>query len=89
MSDTPDMLIARAIRKADTRYFFEDYTKQAYAAIEALERAGYVIVPKVPTREMFDSAKKAIVYGQNKPGSVVLPIWEAMIEASPGPYGDD
>jgi hypothetical protein len=89
MSDTPDMLLAKAIRKADTRYFFEDYTKQAYAAIEALDRAGFTIVPKVPTREMFEAAKKAIVYGQNKPGNIVLPIWEAMIDAAPGPYGDD
>jgi hypothetical protein len=45
-------------------------------------------VPKYPTREMHDAAKKAIVYGQRKPGEVVGPIWDAMVEAAPGPYQD-
>lgn len=89
MTETaPEIILAKAIRKADTRYFFENYSKQAIAAIEALEKAGYAIVPKTPTREMYDAAKKAIVYGQRKPGEVVGPIWEAMLDAAPGPYQD-
>jgi hypothetical protein len=88
MADTPDLILARAIRTADTRYFFEDYTKQAQAAIEALERAGYLIVPRVPTRPMFDAAVKAIVYGTKRPGDIVLPIWNAMMDETPSPYGD-
>jgi hypothetical protein len=89
MTETaPEIILAKAIRKADTRYFFENYSKQAIAAIEALEKAGYAIVPKMPTREMYDAAKKAIVYGQRKPGEVVGPIWEAMLDAAPGPYQD-
>ena len=88
MSDTPDMILAKAIRKADRRYFFENYSEQAVAAIEALESAGYVIVPKRATREMYEAAKKAIVYGQRKPGEVVGPIWDAMIAAAPDAYQD-
>ncbi len=88
MSDTPETILAKAIRAADTRYFFENYTKQAVAAIRALEKAGFVIVPKYPTRDMHDAAKKAIVYGQRKPGEVVGPIWDAMVDAAPGPYQD-
>jgi hypothetical protein len=86
--DAPEIILAKAIRKADTRYFFENYSRQAVAAIEALESAGYAIVPKRATREMYDAAKKAIVYGQRKPGEVVGPIWEAMLDAAPGPYQD-
>jgi hypothetical protein len=86
--DAPEIILAKAIRKADTRYFFENYSKQALAAIDALEKAGYAIVPRYPTRDMYDAAKKAIVYGQRKPGELVGPIWEAMIDAAPGPYQD-
>jgi hypothetical protein len=88
MPETPDLVIARAIRKADTRYIFEDYTKQSHAAIDALERAGYVIVRRVPTREMFDAATKAIVYGTKRPADVVLPIWNAMLDETPSAYGE-
>jgi len=39
-------VIQDAIAKADSSYFFEDYTKQAKAVIAALEREGYKLVPK-------------------------------------------
>jgi hypothetical protein len=87
MPDTPDIIIARAIRDADKRYFFENYSDQAQAAIQALERGGYHIVPAVPSRTMFDAAVKAIVYGIKRPVDVVMPIWHAMLEARPSPFG--
>lgn len=88
MPDTPDLILARAIREADTRYFFENYSVQAQAAIQALERAGYHIVPAVPSRPMFDAAVKAIVYGTKRPGDIVLPIWNAMLDETPSAYGE-
>ena len=62
-----------------------------------LEADGWVLVEDaadadavvVNTCGFVEAAKKAIVYGQNKPGNIVLPIWEAMVEAAPGPYGDE
>jgi hypothetical protein len=88
MPDTPDLIVARAIRDADKNYFFEDYNLQAQAAIQALGRNGYVIVPVVPSRAMFDAAVKAILYGIKRPVDVVQPIWHAMLEARPSPFGD-
>lgn len=38
--------IENAISKADSSYFFEDYTKQAQAVIKALDAAGFTIVAK-------------------------------------------
>jgi hypothetical protein len=37
---------------------------------------------------MFDAAVKAIVYGTKRPGDIVLPIWNAMLDTRPSPYGD-
>lgn len=39
-------IIENAIYKADSSYFFENYTKQAQAVIKALDQAGYTIMPK-------------------------------------------
>lgn len=83
----PYMIMARAIKKADTRYFFEDYTKQANAAIKALNRAGYAIVPIHPTRDQVKAAVDALQYGVNRTQSVVEPVYRAMIDAAPDPYG--
>jgi predicted CoA-binding protein len=84
----PYMIMARAIKKADTRYFFEDYTKQANAAIRALNRAGYAIVPVRPNQEMVKAAVEALQYGVNRTQSVVEPLYRAMIDAAPDPYGN-
>ncbi len=81
------MIMAQAIKKADTRYFFEDYTKQANAAIKALNRAGYAIVPIHPTRDQVKAAVDALQYGINRTQSVVEPVYRAMIDAAPDPYG--
>ena len=39
-------VIETAIAKADNSYFFENYTKQAAAVLNAVEQAGYSIIPK-------------------------------------------
>lgn len=38
--------IAEAIKKADSSYFFEDYTKQAQAVLRAIESSGFALIPK-------------------------------------------
>jgi hypothetical protein len=83
MASTIGDIIASAIRDADRSYFFEDYSKQAGAVLRALERRGYVIVPKEPTKPMLKAARDSLVFGVNKSSDVVTPIFKAMIEAAP------
>ena len=45
MAKSPLTIIQDAIAKADSSYFFEDYTKQAQAVLAALDKAGYKLVP--------------------------------------------
>ncbi|GIL40429.1 hypothetical protein [Roseiterribacter gracilis] len=83
MASTIGDIIANAIRDADRSYFFEDYSKQASAVLKVLERRGYVVVPKDPTKPMLKAARDSLVYGVNKSSDIVTPIYKAMIEAAP------
>ncbi|MDX2103468.1 MAG: hypothetical protein EAZ99_10860 [Alphaproteobacteria bacterium] len=76
------MLIARAIKKADTRYFWEDYSKQADAVVQALAEQGLRIVPASPTAEMTRSAKEALQYGIQHKQDLVATIWRVMVAAA-------
>lgn len=78
-------VIAEAIKKADTSYFFENYTKQAAAVVAALKQHGYVVVPYYPTVDMVKAAMDELQYGQNKFTNVVMPIYLAMVKAAPKP----
>jgi TRAP-type C4-dicarboxylate transport system substrate-binding protein len=78
LSDT----IAQAIHKADTRYFFEDYTKQADAVLKALKQAGMVVVPLEPTAEAIQAGKDALKYGAQRPGDMLKTLYQAMINAA-------
>jgi thiamine biosynthesis lipoprotein ApbE len=73
--------IAAAIKDADKRYFFEDYTKQAKSVISALNQAGYAVVPAEPTPEMLEAAKTALTYGAQRPADLVKTIWSSMVKA--------
>jgi hypothetical protein len=60
--------IAQAIKKADTSYVFEDYTRQARAVIVALRAAGYEVVPAEPPDGLVEEAADALPSGRlNKP----------------------
>ena len=48
--------IENAISKADSSYFFEDYTKQAKAVISAIEAAGFSVI----ARDLADDLCKKI-----------------------------
>ena len=75
--------IAVAIRAADRRYFFEDYTAQATAVLSALKRAGLTIVPAQPTAEMMDAGKQGMRYGRQRPAELLKLIYQAMVGAAP------
>jgi TRAP-type C4-dicarboxylate transport system substrate-binding protein len=74
--------IAQAIHKADTRYFFEDYTKQADAVIKALKQAGMTVVPLEPTPEIIAAGKDSLKYGAQRPGDMLKALYQAMIGAA-------
>jgi len=76
-------VISEAIKKADTSYFFENYTRQANAVLTALRQNGYVVVPYYPTVEMVKAAMDELQYGQNKFTNVVMPIYLAMMKSAP------
>ena len=75
--------IAKTIRDADTRYFYENYGNQADAVIKALERANLILVPKEPTAAMMQAGVESLEYGTVKQGSVIRAIYEAMVEKRP------
>jgi len=78
LSDT----IAQAIRKADRRYFFEDYTAQADAVLKALRKAGMIVVPLEPTVDIIEAGKNSLKYGTQRPGDMLKTLYQAMIGAA-------
>lgn len=44
MAKSPLTIVQDAIAKADSSYFFEDYTKQAKAVLAALQSEGFKVV---------------------------------------------
>ncbi len=72
--------MAVAIRKADSSYFNEDYTKQANAALAALEKAGYVAVQKDFPRDIWQKAADAMKTGQMKPDEHVKNVYETILK---------
>ena len=70
--------IANTIQKADSSYFFENYTKQAAAVISMLESKGYLIVPKKPTEEMISAGENGIRSGKVKPAEHVQHVYTTM-----------
>lgn len=76
-------VIARAIRAADTRYFFEDYDRQAEAVIRALRENGFVMVPQEPSEPMLEAGSDALRYGRVNKFSTLRAIYKAMIQQRP------
>lgn len=74
--------IAKAIRKADNSYFFENYSKQAYAVLAALEREGFALMPIRPDEKMIKTGLEMIPSGRIKPENLVTRIYEAMVKSA-------
>jgi predicted CoA-binding protein len=80
MSEIQD-LIAGAIQKADSSYFFENYNKQAAAVLAALQKEGYAVVPKKPSEKQLAIGKAAVTSGRVKPSDLVEMIYSVMVNA--------
>jgi hypothetical protein len=80
MSHDIEAIIARAIKNADTSYFFEDYRKQSRAVVSALKKAGISLVVHPPTEEMLKAGVEAIPSGRVKPETVAERIYSAMVQ---------
>ena len=71
--------IAKAIKKADRSYFFEDYTKQARAVLKTLEQSGYTIVPLDPPKDLLRKVADTISTGSMKPEDHVRNVFRTLI----------
>lgn len=74
--------LARAIRRTDTSYFFENYSRQAEAAIIAMDQAGYALVRREPTKRMIDAGVEAMTLGVHHKGELVALVYTRMMDAS-------
>lgn len=73
--------IAKAIRKADKSYFWEDYDKQAKAVMACLQKEGYKLVPTKATEDQVEAGVNSIHSGRVKPHELVKWIYEGMVKA--------
>jgi hypothetical protein len=74
--------IAKAIKTADSSYFFENYTKQATAVLKALEREGFALLPVTPDEKMIKIGLDNIPSGRVKPDKLVANIYTAMVKSA-------
>lgn len=82
MSAELENLIAKSIKRADNRYFFENYSKQAKAVTKALDREGYKIVPKMASEKQIEAGTAAISSGRVRPADLVHTIYAIMVAAA-------
>ena len=71
--------IENAIRKADSSYFFEDYTKQARAVITALEAAGFAVVTKDLPEDLWKQVANEMRTGRVKPEEHVKDVYQVAL----------
>ncbi len=64
---SPQIVIQDAIAKADSSYFFEDYTKQAKAVLSALQAAGYKIIQGDHDEEVWKKVADQMRTGRLQP----------------------
>ncbi len=74
--------IAQAIRTADSSYFNEDYTKQAKAVLAAIDKAGFVLLPKDYPPETWTKAADAMKTGRVKPEEHVKNVYEVVLKVA-------
>jgi hypothetical protein len=73
-------LLSRAIKRADSRLFFTNYKRQAEAALEALDKAGFVVLPKNLTYEMLEAGRESLRFGTHKPSNVLAIMYDAVVK---------
>lgn len=81
MDDAVNDIIAKAIQSVDWTFFNENYSRQAEEVVRALNRSGYAIVPREPSKDMVEAGREAIEVGQHLPSAVAGVVFDAMIDA--------
>lgn len=74
-------IIARAIRRRDTSYFFENYSTQADQVLKELDEEGYAIMRKTPSQRMIEAGVESMTLGIHNKSELVVEIYTRMIEA--------
>ena len=72
--------VEKAISKADSSYFFEDYSKQAQAVLAALEQAGYRIIPTDIPEDTYAKAVELMKTGRIKPNDHIKDVFDIVIK---------
>jgi hypothetical protein len=72
-------IIAVAIKKADKSMFNEDYGKQAAAVIQAVQKAGYEIVPVRPPEGLLPFVHDNMPFGRLRPSELVTQLYTLMV----------
>jgi hypothetical protein len=71
--------IADAIQKADSSYFFEDYSKQAASVMKILEASGFRLIPKEIDPAIFKQVAENMRTGRMKPEQHVQSVFEHVL----------
>ena len=79
MDDDIHTLIAKAIKRADRTLFNENYTRQAAAVVEAVNKAGWGIVPLEPDPEAVKVGAGEIETGRHLPSEVARAVYKTMV----------
>lgn len=81
MDEAVNDVIAKAIQSVDWTFFNENYNRQAEEVVRALNRSGYAIVPRMPSKQMVEAGREAIEIGQHLPSAVAGVVFDAMVDA--------
>ncbi|RVU36837.1 hypothetical protein EOI86_16880 [Hwanghaeella grinnelliae] len=81
MDEAVNDVIAKAIQSVDWTFFNENYNRQAEEVVRALNRSGYAIVPRAPSKQMVEAGREAIEIGQHLPSAVAGVVFDAMVDA--------
>ncbi len=73
-------VIENAIYKADTSYFFENYTNQAKAVIAAMEAAGFLFINKELPDDVWKKISDDMRMGRIKPEEHVKDVYLAALK---------
>ena len=76
--------IASAIKAADSSYFNEDYVKQARAVLAAIDKAGYVLLPKEQPEDVWKKVADTMKTGRVKPEDHVKNVFETVLRVCRG-----
>lgn len=68
-----------AIAKADSSYFFENYTKQAAAVLAAIDSAGFAIIPKDLPEDLWKQVADQMKTGRVKPEEHVKDVYQVAL----------